>query len=207
MKLVFTCFLLFTGLCSAQDERYYRELFTSELFQSSKEEFLPKLVVRTSLMKQDLNRDGLPEGIIVSKRDGQDWIHLLTRDGKVFFEERLIAKGTYSQLFKIVVKSISKNTDALILYFYEGAHDTADFLASARLYFITIDNRDFSTTRMARGPYFFVEKEKGEHHYWNRHLHVNINDFNLDGTKEVSVSYNGTQRIYSYEPKKGWVKF
>jgi hypothetical protein len=204
MQLIFTLFLIFSSLCIAQDERYYRELFTGELFGEFEKEFKPKLVVRTSIMLQDLNRDGIQEGIIVSKRDGQDWIHILRRDGTVLFKAKLPAKAQDSQLYKIKIKALSHMTDVMVLYFYEGAHKTANFLATARLYFITIDDRDLTSMKIAQGPYYFVEKQQTDLEYWNRFFHVNVYDFNGDGHREISVSYNRIQRIFSYHPKYGW---
>src|SRR5690606_9250003 len=70
---------LFWGHCFAQDERFYRKIFTGEL--KGTEETIQDYKVRAQspVYKIDLNRDGIEEGLIAENIDGVDYLRIVTR--------------------------------------------------------------------------------------------------------------------------------
>jgi hypothetical protein len=190
----------------AQDERFYRKIFTGELFDVEQEKPIYKVVAMSPLYKIDLNRDGVEEGIIIEKKDGMDFLTIIDRFGRPWFNQMLDTMGGRSKIYKIQLKSISKTTDALIVHFYEGHTNATIFEATARLYFVTIDKRDLRTLRMFKGPHMWHEKEMVADKYWNRYYSVNVKDYNGDGRREISVSYNKISRIYFYLEDGRWKK-
>jgi len=202
LLLIALSFYLFDA--SAQDERFYRKIFTGELFQKPQEIEEFKIVVKTPKYKLDLNRDGIEESIVIMKKDGIDFFTILDSFGRLIFEKRLSTMGKGSKLFKMQLKTLSKNTDALILHFYEGATEGTVFEATARLYFLTIDHRNLNKLYFYEGPHFYHEKQMPNGKYFNRRYTVNTLDYNDDGVKEISISYNKISRIFFYVSEGIW---
>lgn len=188
----------------AQDERYYRQIFTDELLEEKDAPARHKVTVSTPEYLVDINRDNHKEKIQVLKKDGLDFIQIKDRFGRVRFESQLAAKGIESRLYKVRLKTISESTDSLILYFYEGHSGTVVFQATARLYFITVENRDLDKVYIFKGPPFFYEKEKPVDQYSRRHYSVSVLDYNQDGRNEISTNFNQIQRIWFYLRKGLW---
>lgn len=182
----------------AQDERYYRQIFTGELFDKKEEALQYKVSVSTNAYLIDLNRDGKNERIRALKKDGLDFIEIKDRFGKNLMTKKLKAMGGESKLYKIQLKTISTETDVLILHFDEGITNSTIFETSARLYFITIQNRNFKRMYFYEGPHIFHEKEKVKNQYSRRYYNVNILDYNDDDRNEISISYNHIQHIFFY---------
>lgn len=189
-----------------QDERFYRKIFTGELFEAKKNSDSAKIRMKSDVYMIDLNHDGIKEGLVTEIRDGVDYLRIVNNLGAELYRLKLSTKGNASRLYKIQVKTISDRVDALILHFYEGYTDYIDFEATARLYFITIEDRDFQKIYSFTGPHFFHEKEKIKNQYWQRKYSVNIVDYNKDGRKEVGTSFNSINRIYFYLGKGNWKK-
>lgn len=187
----------------AQDERFFRKIFTDELRPDKKIERY-KIEVSTPNYEIDLNRDGRPEVLKVEKRDGQDFFLILGASGEKLAELKLDAKGLDSVLYKVQLKTLSSGTDALILYFDEGKSGTVVFQSTARIYMASIDQGDLEKISFIKGPAFYYEKERPVDQYSRRYYNVSVFDFNKDGTKEVAVSYNDIQRIYFYLGKGRW---
>ncbi|MEX0798146.1 MAG: hypothetical protein WEB87_02420 [Bacteriovoracaceae bacterium] len=203
MKLVLL-FLFLTMGAFAQDERYYRQIFTDELSETEEEPIDYKVIASTPEYLVDINRDNRKEKIRILKKDGLDFFQIKDRFGRTRFESKLEAKGLDSRLYKASLKTISKKTDALILYFYEGHSGTAVFQATARLYFLTIENRSLDDIYLFRGPAFFYEKENPVERYARRFYNVSVVDYNQDGRNEVSINYNKIQRTFFYLRKGLW---
>tara|TARA_Y100000768_G_scaffold16170_1_gene11286 strand:- start:4734 stop:5357 length:624 start_codon:yes stop_codon:yes gene_type:complete len=203
---VVTAFLLCV-LClsvQAQDERYYRSIFSGDLFSSEKEGFYHKIAVRSKKYMLDINRDGKEDAIQTLKRDGVDFFRVLDEYGRVKFESKLNPKGLNSSIFRVSFKAISKTIDVLILHYYEGDTEAAIFEGSARLYFATIINRDLGNIKFQKGPYFWTEREGVVGKYWNRRYIVNTLDYNNDGFREISTTYNKNNRVFMYKDEQ-WV--
>ncbi len=140
----------------------------------------------------------------MEKRDGIDFFIVQDSSGKNISELKLNAKGLDSVLYKIQLKTLSPETDALILFFDEGHSGNVIFQSTARIYMATIDKRNLEKISFQKGPAFQYEKERPVDQYSRRYYNVSVYDFNKDGTKEVAVSYNDIQRIYFYLGKGRW---
>lgn len=205
LSIFLLAFVLFSLNSFAQDERFYRKIFTGELQYQEKESAIYKLELDSPVYKIDLNRDGISEQVLISHRDGQDFIVVKDFPGNLIFEKGLNTIGHKSRLFKLSLKTISEKTDVLILHYYEGFVDASSFEATARLYFLTIDNRKLKSLSLFRGPHFWHEKEiKVSNTYINRNYVVNVVDYNGDGRNEISISFNNIARIYFYLEDGRW---
>ena len=191
----------------AQDERFYRSIYSGDLANSKEGPFEYKIEVSSSKYLIDLNRDGKKDSIQTVKKDGVDFFRINDDFGKQVFEGKLETKGSESKIFRASLKTISKDVDVLLLHFYEGHNDAAIFEGSARLYIVTIRDRDFRLVSMTKGPFFWTEKQGVANKYWARRYSVNTLDLNKDGIKEIAVSFNNIDRIYYYSKNKEWVKF
>ncbi len=205
MKLILV-FLVFSlnVVCNAQDERFYRDIFNGQLYEGVKplhyktEAISPKYVI-------DLNSDGRKDYFQTIKRDGIDFIRIVDPFGKVVLEKALITKGDDSKIFKAHLKAVNKNTNVLILHYYEGHNESATFEGSGRLYFVTFPKNKLEQAVLNKGPYFWHERERaGGKMYYNRRYSVNVIDYNGDGNKEISVSFNRSQHLYMYESEGNW---
>lgn len=188
----------------SQDERYYRRIFTEELVKKPQEVIDYKIQVKSPDYKLDLNQDHFAETIRIEKKDGLDFFTVLDQFGQKVFEKKLDSIGRESKLFKIQLKTISKDTNALILHFYEGKIDSTRFESTARIFFISYPKSDFKKMSFYKGPHFFHEKEKVSEQYWTRRYTVNTIDYNNDGVKEISVNYNKISRIYFFLGEGVW---
>ena len=200
---LFITFVFFSNPLKAQDERYYRKIFTRDLVNEESTSDYFKEVQSSSIYKIDLNRDGVEEGIILKKKDGIDYIQIIDQMGISLLEHKLETIGRGSKVYKILLKTLAKDSDVLILHFYEGSTESSVFEATARLYFISIDHRDLKSLKVFKGPHFWHEKEVG-YKYWNRYYNVNVYDYNKDGRKEISINYNKVARIYFYLGDGRW---
>lgn len=201
--LIGLLFFIFSAI--SQDERYYRKFFTGELIDKSKNTEKYKVTVESPRYEVDLNQDKAMESIRVQKRDGIDFFIIYDQNGYQIFNKKLNSIGLKSKLVKVELKSISPSVNTLILHFYEGAINSTKFESMASLYFVTINKRNIRKIHFSDGPHFFHEKEVGEK-YLNRRYTVNTIDYNKDGIREISISYNKIQRIYFYL-NNDWIKF
>ena len=198
-----TIYLIFGYLilgynASAQDERYYRKIFTGELLEEKEEILSFKVAVETDAYLIDLNRDGKKERIKALKKDGLDFIEIKDRFGQDLMTKQLKAIGGGAKLYKIQLKTISTETDVLILHYYEGNVEATIFEGRARVYFITIQNRDFKRMYFYEGPHIFLEKEMPNDKYALRYYTVNTKDYNNDDRNEISINYGHIQHIFFY---------
>lgn len=201
---LFLALLMASSLTFAQDERYFRRIYSNELNEkpSTAEKF--KIIVKSPAYRIDLNRDGFEEIIRTAKRDGNDYFTIADHFGRVLLEKKLSTIGSGSVVYRVQLKTISPNTDALVVHFYEGMIESTRFEAQARLYFITIPNRELNKMHFFQGPHFFHESEKLFDKYFVRRFSVNTVDYNNDGTKELSVSYNNINRVFLYVAEGVW---
>lgn len=195
---------LFSYNSLAQDERYYRKIFTDELVFKPQEVVDYKVEVETPTYQIDLNGDHFKEGIRVEKKDGIDFIKIYDKYGRKLFEKKLDSIGFQSKLFKIQLRSITKDVNALILHFYEGKIESTKFESSARIFFISFMKSKLEEMHFYKGPHFFHEKEKVDNQYWSRRYSVNTIDYNNDGINEISISYNKISRIFFYIGEGIW---
>lgn len=203
--------LIFFTLSSsllAQDERFFRKIYSDDLTKKKSTQETYQTYhwrVRSKFHEFDLNDDGESEGIVLEKKDQENWIHFFSRTGKKLNSFRVETKGVGAQLYRVNVRALSPKTKVLVLHFYEGATEHLDFEGTSRFYFVTIDNKDFQTLSMFKGPIFWHEKKEGKKHFHEREYLLNVTDLNLDGTKEIVVSYHTIRKVYKYNSKGKWI--
>jgi hypothetical protein len=189
-----------------QDEKFYRRIFTNELINKPSEVIDHKIVVKSPVYQINLDQEKQLEGIRIEKRDGIDFIVVLSHFGEKVFQTEILGIGNKSRVLKIQLKTISIDTNTLIIHFYEGKIDSTKFESTAKLYFLTFPKNDYKKMVLFKGPHFFHEKEKVSEQYWNRRFTVNTIDYNNDGVKEISIKYKKINRVYFYISKGLWKK-
>lgn len=205
MKAFLFILFLFASLSIwGQDERYYRKVYSGELVDETSQILKQKISVKSPNYRLDLNRDGFDEIINTEKRDGSDYFIIKDHFGRVILEKKLSAIGAGGVVYRVQLKTISSNTDALIIHYYEGAIDATNFVATARLYFLTVTNKDLRRLNFYKGPHFFNETENFPNKYSIKRLSVNTVDYNKDGVKEISVSFKNISRVYFYLAEGVW---
>jgi hypothetical protein len=200
-------FFIILGQVSAQDERYYRKIFSKDYLGPNWEQAESgptQFTVRGAFYQLDLNDDKIEEVIEPQKRDGVDWIEIRNSSNSKIFEAKLPAMGSLSYLYKIKLVYISKNVRALILFLDEGVTVGRRFESTARFFVLSYENNDLSKISFSMGPHFFQEKEYQREVYWRRDYNVNILDLDNDGTREIAVQYNHIQRIMKYKGRGDW---
>lgn len=194
---------------TAQDERYFRQLFSGEINKGKEvvEDKKYSYFVHTPYYALDLNRDGVPEQVVFVKKDNEDWIEILNSDKKKIFGYRFENKGYDSELFRIELKTLSAKTSVLMLYYYEGVSKYINFQGTSRVYVITIDNNDLSTMKTFKGPSFFDEEKTFKGHYHKRNYEVILEDLNHDSIKELIVKHRNTSTVFMYRGHGLWQTF
>lgn len=194
---------------TAQDERYFRQLFSGEINKGKAEveEKKYSYFVHTPYYALDLNRDGVPEQIVFVKKDNEDWIEILNSDKKKIFGYLFENKGYDSELFRVELKTLSGTTSILLLYYYEGISKYINFQGTSRVYAITIDNNDLNTMKAFKGPSFFDEQKTFKGHYHKRNYEVILEDLNRDGVKELILKHRNTSTVFMYKGQGLWQTF
>jgi hypothetical protein len=207
-QLFLLSFILSSAFSSAfaQDERYFRDIFSGALVQKSQQAQLPpKIVAHSPFYRMDINGDGLPEQFRTSKRDNIDWFEIYDFRDQLVYEAELATQGAKSGIYKLRLVQLSPRTKAVLIHFYEGFTESTKFDGTARLYVATFEDNDINKIAMTRGPHFYHEFSKVREQYFRRPMSVNVLDYNLDGIKEISTSYGFTQYIMSYRGSGEWI--
>lgn len=198
--------LFFLGLdASAQDELYFRNLFSGEL--TRKKEKVKKSYkwrANTPFYQVDLGGKKWPESIVVEKKDGEDWLHIHNDQKKRIYSFQFDVNGKESQVYKITKEKISPTSDILIIYYYEGNAAYLKFSGTVRLYLLTIDNRKLDSISITKGPIIWEERENLDKKYFQKGHLVELIDFNKDKVKEIRVRGKFTKNIYFYRGKGRW---
>jgi hypothetical protein len=198
--------LLHSMVLLAQDERYFRDLFSGELtrdkFQEKKKY---KWEVETPFYDIDLDGDSWPESFVFAKKDGEDWINIYDKHKTLFFSKRLASKGADSGVYKISFHKLGPKYSVLLIYFNEGYTYYLNYLSTARLYFLSIDNQNLKTMRLERGPQVWREQEKRYKKYGLRKYEVGVKDLDGDGERDILVKFNNISRAYLYRGKGKWI--
>lgn len=194
---------------TAQDERYFRQLFSGEInkTQTVVNEKKYSYFVHSPYYAIDLNRDGVAEQIVFVKKDNEDWIEILNFEKKKIFGYLFENKGFDSELFRVELKTLSSKTSILLLYYYEGVSKYINFQGTSRVYAVTIDNNDLSTMKAFKGPSFFDEEKTFKGHYHKRNYEVFLEDLNRDGVKELIVKHRNTSNVFIYQGSGMWQTF
>ncbi len=205
--LFFACFFLGAELW-AQDERFFRDIFTKELSKDNhKDDWKEsRYLIKSPDYMIDVDDDKVKESFSFYKADGTDRLEIKTGDQSIF-SYRFDVQGQRSGVFKMDIYQISGMSRLFLIYYYEGFTDYLNFKGTGRLYFLTIDYNSFKTFSMYKGPSFFVEQDlKPSRRFVLRNYKVQIEDYNQDSIQEVSVSYKKTKRVYFYKGNGQWLE-
>ena len=193
----------------AQDERYFRQLFSGEILKSNQKIDVKKYsyFVHTPYYALDLNRDGISEQIAFVKKDNEDYIEIFNQDKTKIFSYRFENKGYDSDLFRVELKTLSPKTSILLMYYYEGVSKYINFQGTSRIYAVTIDNQDLKTLAAFKGPSFYDEQKTFKGHYHKRNYDVYLEDLNKDSVKELVVKHRNVSNVFVYLGEGKWNTF
>ena len=197
----------------AQDERFFRQIFSGELTESAAKVQEPKekrpywFTAQTPHYLLDLNRDTLRESIVFAKKDNEDWLEIYNSVKQKIFSYRFENMGINSGLYRVEHKQLTSSTDVLMLYYYVGYTKFLNTDASARLYILTIDNRDLKSMSVFKGPSFFDERKTKRGHYHQRRYIIETLQLKADNTKQIVLRNRGVNEAFIYEGKGKWKTF
>lgn len=211
--LTFSIWVSFFLLCYStnsfsQDERFYRDVFSGYLNLEAGELFKRDNIFSKSspIYQIDITGDGRMEGIVYKKEEGRDYVHLFDSMNQLIFSYRFETKGVDANLFRIQMSQLNADSKIIIFHFYEGHSSYLDFHSSARVYFLTIDNAEFGSISMYRGPAIWHEGSALRKGTWRRRYNLELIDLTGDASKEVLVSYQRMNRVYKYLGDGEWLK-
>ncbi len=210
--IIFTLIILVAWSARAQDERYFRQIFSGELLKGANrlEDKKYSYLVHSPFYSLDLNNDGTFEQFVYAKKDSEDWVELFSENKGIrtkIFSYRLETKGYGSDLFKIQLKKLSGTTSIVLLYFYEGLSRYTELNASSRIYALTIDNGDLKTLSAFKGPSLFEEFRSFKGHYHLRDYQIYVQDLNNDNIKELIVKHREVSQVFLYQGSGKWKTF
>lgn len=201
------CYLFFTKNVYSQDERFFRNFFSSNMIEKKKAENRPlKYQFNSPFYSYDLDNDGKTEGLVLEKREADDWINIHDNKGVRLSSFKLDHQGIDSHIYKINVRRLGQGasgTKVLILYFYEGLVGHVEIKSTSRIYFLTIDNHDLKTASLFKGPVVWDEATK-KNHYHQRLYETFLYDYNNDGVKEIAIKHQYITKIFFYLGKGQW---
>lgn len=206
---LFAFFIVLSWGAMAQDERYFRQLFSGELTHKNEEidEKKYSYLVHTPYYAIDLTRDGVNENIVFVKKDNEDWIEILDSNKVKIFSYRFENKGFDSELFRVELKTLSPSTSILLLYYYEGISRYINFQGTSRVYALTIDNNDLKTMSVLKGPSFFDEQKTFKGHYHKRNYFVYLEDLDKNKIKELIIKHRDYSYVFVYSGNGKWQTF
>lgn len=206
-------FLLLPRAVHAQDERFFRQLFSGDLLENTAKDQTERdkktfwYSAHTPFYELDLNRDTIPERFVFLKKDNEDWLDIFDSVKKKIFSYRFENMGINSGLYRIEKKRLSPETDVLLLYYYVGYTQFMNTDSSAQLYLLTIDNKDLKTIHVLKGPSYFEERRNRRGHYHQRRYVVEMLRLNDDRIKEIIVKHRGMSEVLVYAGKGKWKTF
>jgi hypothetical protein len=201
-------FLIYSATLHAQDERFFRKMFSGEL-RDKVQEYVrtrPHFQLASDFYQFDIDNDGRVESFVSEKRDGQEWLNIHDYKKNIIYRAQLDTVGLNSWLYKISIRNISNQTRVFILYFYEGSTEYLEFKAHSRLYFLTIDNKNIKSLSLQKGPIIFDETETFKKNYHLRSYKLNLVDYNNDGVNEIVLKYHLNSWVYIYKYPGKWIE-
>ena len=207
----FTIFMILIALswrAVAQDERFFRQLFSGDLTKTDQaDQRKYSYVIHSPFYQIDLNRDAKEENLVFVKKDGEDWLEILDSDKKKIYSYQFENKGFDSELFKVELKTLSPTTSVLLLYYYEGVSRYIEFQGTSRIYALTLDHNDLKTIKTFKGTSFFDELKSQRGHYHKRHYQVYLEDLNNDSVKELIIKHQRMSNVFMYKGNGQWMTF
>lgn len=204
--LLFIYFILFSKAALAQDERFFRKLFSGELEKSfdTRDQKKYSYNLYTPEYALDLNNDKLSEYLVAIRRDSEDWLDIFNSYKERIFQYRFINSGPNSSIYRVQRKMLDNKTTLLLIYYFEGENNYTISESSARIYLMTIPHNDLTKISIFKGPSIFEEYRSLKHHYHIRDYHLGVLDLNNDGTKEVMVKYRNMSEVFFYLGDGKW---
>jgi len=193
----------------AQDERYLRELLTERFYNPEMDKNIRQnnyFHVVSPYYQVDLDGNARNESLVFEKIDGKDLFHIHNYEGDRIFSAAFTPLGTESNLYKINLRDIGSGYRSLLLYYYEGTQNYLEFMGTSRLYVVTFKDLTPGNFVFFKGPLLWSEHKDTVGNYTQRGQHVLVKDFNNDGIKEISVRYEGINRVFHFTGKK-WVGY
>lgn len=207
-NLLIISIIFYNSILFAQDERLLRGFLEYNPPKRIEDvQDFKRVKAMSDFYAIDLNGDYRNEKILIEKNDGIDFITIRDYQSNVVFRQRFDTQGIDSRVHRIHVKHISKDTLVLLIYYFEGKVDYLEFLATGRLYFLTLDKRDLNSLKMFKGPYYWNEKKGKKGEYFQRKYEVSFTDLNEDGIKDILVKHHLISRAYLYEGSGVWKSF
>lgn len=193
----------------AQDERFFRKLFSGDLARPTDivDQKKYSYLIHTPEYAIDLDDDKKSESLVFVKRDSEDWIDVFNSYHELIFQYRFEEKGVNSGVYRVVKKQIDQNTNALVLFYFEGETKYVDHETSARVYVLTIDKKNLKKLSVFKGPSIFEEYKSLKNHYHLRNYQVEVSDLNLDKRRELIVKYHGVSQVFFYQGEGKWLTF
>ncbi len=197
---------MLTQSAQAQDERYFRDIYSGEMLQAAKEEVVPKIYYQAYSPRYvyDLNSDGVKEKFFYETRDGGHFVYVENANNDLLFKGNLESVGKGAYLYRIGLYKLNPKTTVMLLYFYEGNIDYIEFKGTSRLYFLTIEENNLQKIFLKKGPHIWEEFQNTKGHYRQRPYEVSLIDYNHDGTREIAVKHHLISRVYLYKGLGEW---
>lgn len=208
-KKLCTIFILLVGClvsrCAfAQDERVLRYILRNKVLKEQSLIDRTKWRISSKFYELDLDGDKRNEKISMENNDGINYFVVRNYRNFAFFREPFLTQAIGGIVHRVRLVQISKNTKALIVYYFEGKTEYIDFQATGRLYFVSWKNDDLSTMKMSRGPHYWQEFKSYRGNYFTRKFEVFLKDYNKDGVKEVAVKHGTISRVYHLLRDNSW---
>lgn len=211
MKFHFLCLIvLFLSFgAHAQDERYFRKLFSGELVNKKDNNPYNKVHFNYSspYYLVDINGDAEKESLAFVKKDGSDFFEIYDGRNGLLFSHRLDNHGPGSEIFKIEVKKLSSKTNVILLHYFEGYTNYIDYQGTARIYAVTIDNKDLKTLKALKGAIIFDETKLLKGHYHQRNYRAYLEDLDDNGIMELVVKYRNISTVFKYSNQFKWSSY
>lgn len=199
--------ILSFGSLNAQDEKAFRDILLYQKKDTNTKEIGKEFVkTRSERYVIDLNNDQRPDSFYTVKKDGKDLITFFDHKKRKVYSYSFDAHGPWSRIFRIQIREISKKTKVFLIYFYEGLNRYLEVKGTARLYFLTLDNNDFKTFSMFKGPLVWTEKRDRKDSYLKRKYEVSMFDYDNNGMREISVKFRDISRVFTYIGNGTWAK-
>lgn len=207
--LIITFFLIFGHRVLAQDERFVRKMLSGDFAPNNEKAVQGKKHFKavSSFHEIDLDGDDRVESIVIEKRDSEDWLHIHNYAKEKIYSLKFVRKGWQSDVYKINMREISKDSRVLLVHYYEGHNQGENFSGTARLYVISWDKSDLKTLTAARGPLLWDEFADSKIHYHQRPMHVSLFDFDSDGIREIAVRHHLSSKVMKYSGNGKWATY
>lgn len=211
--LLYLLFDLMSPCAKAQDERYFRQVFSGELLEISKKDKNNttnrkyNFVYTSPYYLLDINSDGQSESLAFVKKDNFDFFEIYDGKNNLIYSYLLENTGVESELYRIELKALNKHTNVILLHYFEGYTKYLNYQSVARIHAITIDRNDLKTLKGFKAAAIFDETKLLRGHYHKRNYKAYLEDINEDGTKELIVKYNNISSIYLYGKDNKWSEY